>query len=137
MNMSEPEQFIAEGLRGKMRRNVPMCKHTSWRAGGTVQRMYQPAGMDDLLALLRGLPADEPLVAVGLGSNLLVRDGGLRGTVLLLHGALSELLWKRMAASMPRPACRARSWHASPLCTTCTARNFLPVFPARWAACWR
>src|SRR3989338_1222889 len=91
MNMSEPEQFIAEGLRGKMRRNVPMCKHTSWRAGGTVQRMYQPAGMDDLLALLRGLPADEPLVAVGLGSNLLVRDGGLRGTVLLLHGALSGL----------------------------------------------
>src|SRR3989338_3390994 len=117
MNMSEPEQFIAEGLRGKMRRNVPMCKHTSWRAGGTVQCMYQPAGLDDLLAFLRGLPADEPLVAVGLGSNLLVRDGGLRGTVLLLH--------------------RARSWHASPLCTTCTARNFLPVFPARWAACWR
>src|SRR3989338_4866107 len=91
MNMSEPEQFIAEGLRGKMRRNVPMCKHTSWRAGGTVQRMYQPAGMDDLLALLRGLPADEPLVAVGLGSNLLVRDGGLHGTVLLLHGALDGL----------------------------------------------
>ena len=91
MNMSEPEQFIAEGLRGKMRRNVPMCKHTSWRAGGTVQCMYQPAGLDDLLAFLRGLPADEPLVAVGLGSNLLVRDGGLRGTVLLLHGALSGL----------------------------------------------
>ncbi len=40
---------------------------------------------------MRALPADEPLLAVGLGSNLLVRDGGLRGTVLLLHGALGEL----------------------------------------------
>lgn len=91
MNMSEPNQFIVEGLRGEMRRDVPMSRHTSWRAGGTVQRMYQPADMDDLLAFLRGLPADEPLVAVGLGSNLLVRDGGLRGTVLLLYGALNEL----------------------------------------------
>ncbi|MBI1887465.1 MAG: UDP-N-acetylmuramate dehydrogenase [Nitrosomonadales bacterium] len=91
MNMSEPEQFIAEELRGEMRYDVPMCKHTSWRAGGTVQRMYQPADLDDLLAFMRQLPADEPLVAVGLGSNLLVRDGGLRGTVLLLHGALSGL----------------------------------------------
>src|SRR3989338_8632740 len=53
--------------------------------------MSRPADLDDLLAFLRGLPADEPLHAVGLGSNLLVRDGGLRGTVLLLHCALREL----------------------------------------------
>jgi UDP-N-acetylmuramate dehydrogenase len=53
--------------------------------------MYQPADLDDLLVFLRGLPVDEPLYAVGLGSNLLVRDGGLRGTVLLLHGALNGL----------------------------------------------
>jgi UDP-N-acetylmuramate dehydrogenase len=53
--------------------------------------MYQPADLDDLLVFLRGLPDDEPLYAVGLGSNLLVRDGGLRGTVLLMHGALSAL----------------------------------------------
>jgi UDP-N-acetylenolpyruvoylglucosamine reductase len=53
--------------------------------------MYQPADLADLLLFLRTLPADEPLLAVGLGSNLLVRDGGLRGTVLLLHAALSEL----------------------------------------------
>jgi UDP-N-acetylmuramate dehydrogenase len=68
-----------------------MRKHTSWRAGGTAERMYQPADLDDLLVFLRGLPVDEPLYAVGLGSNLLVRDGGLRGTVLLLHGTLSAL----------------------------------------------
>ena len=91
MNMTEPAQFIAEGLRGKMRCDVPMSRHTSWRAGGVAERMYQPADLDDLLAFLRGLPADEPLHVVGLGSNLLVRDGGLRGTVLLLHGTLGGL----------------------------------------------
>jgi UDP-N-acetylenolpyruvoylglucosamine reductase len=68
-----------------------MGRYTSWRAGGKVERMYQPADLDDLQAFLRGLPADEPLYPVGLGSNLLVRDGGLRGTVLMLHGALGRL----------------------------------------------
>ncbi|MDP2144696.1 MAG: UDP-N-acetylmuramate dehydrogenase [Gallionella sp.] len=91
MNMSEPTQFIAAGLRGEMRFDVPMRKHTSWRAGGVARRMYRPADIDDLLVFLRTLPEDEPLVAVGLGSNLLVRDGGLCGTVLLMHGALTEL----------------------------------------------
>ena len=88
--MTEPAQFIVEGLRGTLRCGVDMRRHTSWRAGGSVERMYQPADIDDLAAFLRTLPAQEPLVAVGLGSNLLVRDGGLRGTVLLLHGALGE-----------------------------------------------
>ncbi|TAN72370.1 MAG: UDP-N-acetylmuramate dehydrogenase [Gallionella sp.] len=91
MNMSEPKKFINPALRGTLRHNVPMRKHTSWRAGGAAERIYQPADLDDLLVFLRGLPPDEPLYAVGLGSNLLVRDGGLRGTVLLLHGALNEL----------------------------------------------
>ncbi len=81
----------SSGLRGTLKHNVPMRKHTSWRTGGTAERMYQPADLDDLLVFLRGLPADEPLYAVGLGSNLLVRDAGLRGTVLLLHGTLSGL----------------------------------------------
>jgi UDP-N-acetylmuramate dehydrogenase len=91
MNMSEPGQFIADGLRGELRLDVPMRKHTSWRAGGNAQRMYRPTDLSDLVAFLRTLPADEPLYPVGLGSNLLVRDGGLRGTVLLMHGALGEL----------------------------------------------
>ena len=91
MNMSEPTQFTAEGLRGEMSLDVDMRRHTSWRAGGVAQRMYRPADLADLQRFLRQLPPDEPLIAVGLGSNLLVRDGGLRGTVLLMHGALSEL----------------------------------------------
>ena len=91
MNMSEPAQFIAEGLRGKMLHDEPMSRHTSWRAGGSAQNMYLPADLADLQVFLRQQSADEPLLAVGLGSNLLVRDGGYRGTVLLMLGALSEL----------------------------------------------
>jgi UDP-N-acetylmuramate dehydrogenase len=53
--------------------------------------MYRPADLADLQQFLRQVPAEDPLIAVGLGSNLLVRDGGLQGTVLLMHGALSEL----------------------------------------------
>ena len=91
MNMTEPTQFMTQGLRGKLHHDVDMSRYTSWRAGGRAQHLYQPADVDDLLHFLRELPNDEPLTAVGLGSNLLVRDGGLRGTVLLLHAALNEL----------------------------------------------
>lgn len=91
MNMTEPIQFRASGLRGTLRQNVGMSRYTSWRAGGYAERVYQPADRDDLLKFLNTLPAQEPLFAVGLGSNLLVRDGGLRGTVLLLHAALDEM----------------------------------------------
>jgi UDP-N-acetylenolpyruvoylglucosamine reductase len=91
MNMTELQHFANSALRGTLLQQVDMSKHTSWRAGGRAERMYQPADLDDLLVFLHSLPADEPLYAVGLGSNLLVRDGGLRGTVLLLHGTLSAL----------------------------------------------
>ena len=91
MNMTEPTQFIASDLRGTLRQNVAMSRYTSWRAGGYAERVYQPADRDDLLKFLSTLPVQEPLFAVGLGSNLLVRDGGLRGTVLLLHAALDEM----------------------------------------------
>jgi D-alanine-D-alanine ligase len=91
MNMSEPEQFAATLLRGKLSFDEPMRRHTSWRAGGAVARLYQPADLEDLRVFLHCLSPDEPLIAVGLGSNLLVRDAGINGTVLLMHGALSEL----------------------------------------------
>lgn len=91
MNMSEPTQFAAQELRGEMCLDAPMSRHTSWRAGGAAQRLYRPDDLADLQRFLQQVPTHEPLLAVGLGSNLLVRDGGLHGTVLLMHGALSEL----------------------------------------------
>ncbi|MFZ2541242.1 MAG: UDP-N-acetylmuramate dehydrogenase [Gallionella sp.] len=89
--MTESKHLAKSSLRGTLRERVDMRKHTSWRAGGVAERMYQPADLDDLLVFLRNSPLEEPLYVVGLGSNLLVRDGGLRGTVLLLHNALGEL----------------------------------------------
>ncbi len=89
--MTEPTQFRASDLRGTLRQNVDMSRYTSWRAGGYAEQVYQPADRDDLLKFLSMLPVQEPLFAVGLGSNLLVRDGGLHGTVLLLHAALEAM----------------------------------------------
>jgi len=91
MNMAEPTHFVTTTLRGELRIDVAMSKHSSWRAGGCVDHLYKPADLEDLQSFVRALPETEPLIAVGLGSNLLVRDGGLRGTVVLTHGALNEL----------------------------------------------
>lgn len=85
MNMSEA--YRLQGLRGELKHHEPMARHVSWRAGGLAERFYVPADIDDLAAFLRQLPPEEPLLFVGLGSNLLVRDGGWRGTVVLTHGA--------------------------------------------------
>ncbi|MDO8990650.1 MAG: UDP-N-acetylmuramate dehydrogenase [Sideroxyarcus sp.] len=91
MNMSEPTQFSAEGLRGEMLHDEPMSRHVSWRAGGVAQRLYRPADLADLRQFLWQTPASETMLAVGLGSNLLVRDGGFHGTVVQMVGALTEL----------------------------------------------
>lgn len=82
---------MAGELRGQLRYDEPMARHVSWRAGGHASRVYQPADTTDLQHFLTTLPADEPVYFVGLGSNLLVRDGGLRGTVILTHWAMREL----------------------------------------------
>ncbi len=82
---------LPAGLRGTVRWNEPMALHTTWRVGGPADRIYVPADAEDLVALLHSLPAAEPVMWVGLGSNLLVRDGGIRGTVILTHGALRGL----------------------------------------------
>ena len=78
-------------FRGELRQNESMVRHVSWRAGGKVARAYVPADLDDLAEFLRALRHDEPLLFVGLGSNLLVRDGGYPGTVIFTHGKLSTL----------------------------------------------
>ncbi len=88
MNMSEQTQILAQVLRGKLCRDEPMSRHVSWRAGGKARRTYAPADLDDMVRFLHGLPDREPVYLVGLGSNLLVRDGGLDGTVIFTHWAL-------------------------------------------------
>lgn len=78
-------------MQGKLLLNEPMSKHTSWRVGGPADRYYIPADVSDLSDYLRSLPENENLFWLGLGSNLLVRDGGIRGTVIALSGALKGL----------------------------------------------
>ncbi|MEO8344965.1 MAG: UDP-N-acetylmuramate dehydrogenase [Betaproteobacteria bacterium] len=83
MMMTEPVRF--KGLRGKLAHTAPLAKYTSWRAGGSADTLYLPADRDDLAAFLGQLSATEPLLVLGLGSNTLIRDGGVRGTVVVLH----------------------------------------------------
>jgi UDP-N-acetylmuramate dehydrogenase len=82
---------MAEVLRGSLREAESMAGHVSWRAGGPVARAFFPADLADLAAFLGGLRWDEPLLVVGLGSNLLIRDGGFDGTAIFMHGALDVL----------------------------------------------
>jgi len=78
-------------LRGNLLLDEPMSKHTSWRIGGPADRYYQPADIADLSLFLSQLPENEPVYWLGLGSNLLVRDGGIRGTVIATSGVMDGL----------------------------------------------
>jgi UDP-N-acetylmuramate dehydrogenase len=77
--------------------DVPMSKHTSWHVGGPADFFFTPRDVMDAAAFVRQLPAEVPILWIGLGSNLLVRDGGIRGAVLSTHGALGAL--ERLSAT--------------------------------------
>jgi len=78
-------------LRGILLRQEPLARHTSWRVGGPADTFYIPADLTDLAQCLAQLPEREPVTWLGLGSNVLVRDGGVRGTVIATSGALAGL----------------------------------------------
>jgi UDP-N-acetylmuramate dehydrogenase len=78
-------------LRGELRRNEPLARHTTWRVGGPADLFYRPADMDDLVNFIQQLPEDTNLVWLGLGSNLLVRDGGIRGVVIAMQTVNQQL----------------------------------------------
>lgn len=80
-----------DGLRGKLRQDEPMSRHTSWRVGGPADRFYIPADLEDLKHFLKQLPEVEPVTWIGLGSNLLVRDGGIRGTVIATKNVIDRI----------------------------------------------
>jgi UDP-N-acetylmuramate dehydrogenase len=91
VNMSDAIRLSAPALRGTLRHDEPMAKHVTWRAGGKARAFFQPADIADLQAFLPTLRAGEPVLFVGLGSNLLVRDGGFDGTVVFTHHALTGI----------------------------------------------
>jgi UDP-N-acetylmuramate dehydrogenase len=77
--------------KSKLIKNEPLARYTSWRVGGSADKVFIAENVDELQAFIPTIEADEPIFFIGLGSNLLVRDGGVRGTVIVMHQALSEL----------------------------------------------
>jgi len=97
---------IDTSISGEIRHDEPMSRHTSWRVGGPAETFFKPADLDDLAAFMQQLESDTPLFWFGLGSNLLVRDGGLPGVVIAAAGIFNNLervgdLAVRVGVSVP------------------------------------
>ena len=82
---------ISQEFALRVRRDEPMSRHTSWHVGGPAELFFNPRNREDLAAFLKTLAADVPIQWIGLGSNLLIRDGGLKGVVISTHGTLDRL----------------------------------------------
>lgn len=91
-----------EALRGRLTPDAPMDRMTWFQAGGPAELLFQPQDSEDLADFLKLLPEDVPLTVVGVGSNLLVRDGGIEGVVVRLSakgfGGLEEAGENRIRA---------------------------------------
>ncbi len=76
---------------GLLLNDEPLASYTTWRVGGDAKKLYKPAGIHDLATFLQTLPAGEPILWLGLGSNTLIRDKGYKGTVILTQNCLNGL----------------------------------------------
>ncbi|MGV2980037.1 UDP-N-acetylmuramate dehydrogenase [Camelimonas sp. ID_303_24] len=95
-----------DDIRGDLEANAPMAPLSWFRAGGPADVLFTPADEDDLSSFLRQLPAQVPVLTVGLGSNLLVRDGGFAGVVIRLgrpFAAIAALDGHRVSAGAGAP----------------------------------
>ncbi len=98
---------VPQGIRGSLRVNEPLAPLTWFRVGGPAQLLFMPADDDDLCLFLRGLPAEIPVTVIGLGSNLIVRDGGVPGAVIRLSAkgfgdiAVEQGFRLRVGAAVP------------------------------------
>ncbi|MDP6437250.1 MAG: UDP-N-acetylmuramate dehydrogenase [Gammaproteobacteria bacterium] len=97
----------------QMRFNEPMARHTSWRTGGQADTWFCPATRADLIEFMQTVEPGTPLHWVGLGSNLLVRDGGLRGVVIAVQNALATIedIDERRVAAGSGVACTVFARH--------------------------
>ena len=92
-------------IRGRIMPNAEMDKITWFRAGGLAEVLYQPADEEDLAEFMRVLPQEMPVLPVGIGSNLLVRDGGIPGVTIRLAPPSSAV---RSSSLMPEGYCGCR-----------------------------
>jgi UDP-N-acetylmuramate dehydrogenase len=77
-------------VRGEYRERVPLARYTWFRVGGPAEVMFLPADGDDLQHFLQNVPADIPVMVIGVASNLLIRDGGVPGVVIRLRGGFTD-----------------------------------------------
>src|ERR1043165_7709610 len=84
-------QSRAPKLRGRLLPNQSLAEFTWFRVGGPAQVLFMPEDEDDLAYLLSVLPAEIPVTVIGLGSNLIVRDGGIPGVVVRLGRGFSDV----------------------------------------------
>lgn len=82
---------LPQTLKGELKINEPLSRYNSWRVGGPAKQLYRPTDRHDLTLFLQQLPENEPVLWLGLGSNLLIRDGGFAGTVIVTAGTLQTI----------------------------------------------
>lgn len=78
-------------IKGKIKEYEPLARYTSWRVGGVAKRFFKPADIEDLAKFLQTTPENEEIIWLGLGSNVLIRDGGIPGTVIFTLGCLNGM----------------------------------------------
>ena len=126
---------LAPRLRGRLVANAPLAETTWFRVGGPAQVLFSPADEDDLAYFLSALPREIPVTAIGLGSNLIVSDGGVEGVVIRLggrgFGAIECMAGGRVAPAPPRPISSSPRPRPRPASTA--SRSFA-AFRARSAA---
>lgn len=82
--------FNTPEVRGEIKYDVPMSHYNTWHVGGNAECLFKPADLDDLSHFIASIDDDIAITWLGLGSNVLIRDGGIGGIVILTQGALSN-----------------------------------------------
>ena len=82
---------ILPSVRGKLKAEAPLAPLVWFKSGGNAELLFEPADRDDLVDYLKGLDPETPVMALGLGSNMIVRDGGVPGVTVRLGKAFSKI----------------------------------------------
>ncbi len=91
MNAVMKNELKHNPLRGKLEKSVSLARFTSWKVGGDAEMLFQPEDLADLQNFLSALDASVPVTWLGRGTNVLVRDGGVRGAVIVIQGCINKL----------------------------------------------
>lgn len=115
---AESRSVCCQG-QGRLYENEPLADYTTWRVGGKARFLYKPSSITDLSQFMAQLPADHPLLWLGLGSNCLIRDGGYSGMVIVTQGCLKAI------AQMPDDCVRVEAGVSCATMARFCARNQL------------